>query len=86
MPSKNRCSEATFIWTVFIFISINSPILVVNGSLNAVNVEVALAVRELFDRLRCAIRINALRLANAATGKNPIDEFRISSVPIDEFG
>jgi hypothetical protein len=58
MPSRNRCSEATFIWTVFILISINSLILVVNGSLNAGNVEVALAVREHFDRLRARLALS----------------------------
>jgi uncharacterized membrane protein YwaF len=52
MPMRTRCSEATLIWTVFILISINSPILIVNGFLNAINVEDALAVGELFDRLR----------------------------------
>jgi hypothetical protein len=46
-----------------------------NGSLNAKNVEDALAAGELFDRLRCATRNSALRLTNAATGQNPIDDF-----------
>jgi len=65
----------------------------VNGSLNAIYVEDALAVGELFDRLRCATRVFALRLGSAATGQNPIDEigkrrFRLTLriTPIDEIG
>jgi hypothetical protein len=44
MPRRTRCSVAILIWTVFIVIVINSPILIVNGFLNAKNVEEALAV------------------------------------------
>ena len=40
----------------------------VNGSLNATNVEDALAVGELFDRLRCATRNSALKTGQCRHG------------------
>jgi hypothetical protein len=50
MPTRTTCSGAIIIWTVFIVIFINSPIRLVNGFLNAIYIEDALAVGELFDR------------------------------------
>jgi hypothetical protein len=60
MPTRTTCSGAIVIWTVFIVISINSPIRFVNGFLNAIYIEDALAVGELFDR--CVARLALARL------------------------
>jgi hypothetical protein len=43
-------------------------------SLNSKNVKDALAVGELFDHLRCATRIFALKPTSAATDQSPVDE------------
>jgi hypothetical protein len=74
------------IWTVFILISINSPILIVNGFLNAIYVEDALAVGELFDRLRSRFALLRVKTNQCRLWPESGDEFGIASVPIDEFG